>query len=97
MVSSTSIQALTENDILRYYKIPGVSMDIPSVRSGLSDAAHLIDAVAKDIASECCPGRKKLRKDIQRVMRCLTRAADAVWAMRETLSNEYSVNGDKNG
>lgn len=91
MVSKTSIQALTENDIIRFYKISGIpGPNIPSVRSGLSDAAHLIDAIAKDIVSECCPGRKKPRKDIQQVVRCLTRAADAVWLMREKLQHEYS-------
>lgn len=91
MVSSTSMQALTENNIMRYYKIPGITNnDIGFVRSGLSDAAHLIDAIAKDIVSECCPGRKKPRKDIQQVVRCMKRAADSIWLMREKLSIDES-------
>lgn len=82
-MNSNSIQAIVQRDVLKYYADNGG--DLGCVRSGLSDAAHMIDAIGKDITSECCPGGRRPRKEIQMVLRCLERAAQAVWNLRDEI------------
>lgn len=59
--------------------------DIGVVRSGLSDAAHMVDNIRADIIAENTlrNGRVTL-KGIQ-MMEALQRAGDAIWALREQL------------
>lgn len=61
---------------LKFYKDTTYSMG--AVRSGLGDAAHMCDAIARDILSESGPG--KLRR-----AEAVKRAGDAIWALWEKI------------
>lgn len=51
-----------------------------SIRGGMGDAAHLCDAIAREIAKA---GRKSKRRDEMAAV--AKRCGDAIWAMRERI------------
>lgn len=72
-----------EKFVLEYYERN--VRDIGAVRSGLSDAAHMVDNIRADIMAENTlrNGRVTL-KGIQ-TMEALQRASIAIWALHEQL------------
>lgn len=65
-----------------YGRFPRI--DRGAVRSGHSDAAHMCDAIARDIEREHTV-RGKVTKRGQELAAAVKAAADAIWAMREKL------------
>lgn len=86
------MQTITERDLLAYYE--RVKCDMDSVRSGLSDAAHLIDAISNDIIYENCPNRRNPYNGIMNIILCLNRSAEAVRAMRDKIPNSDEYRAD---
>lgn len=77
-------QADHEDFTLRYYRENPA--DLTAVRSAYGDAAHLCDAIAKDILAEHTKRRiptlhgRELASAVRRV-------ADAIWALREKMDD----------
>jgi hypothetical protein len=75
-------QAIHEEFALRASKEAG--HDPVALRCALANAAHMCDAVAKDILDEHTgPGRKPPRRIGRDKADALKRAGDAIWQMRE--------------
>lgn len=82
----TKRQDAHEKFTLGYYERN--KRDIASVRSGLSDAAHMCDNIAGDIvaANTLLNGRVTANGLLMRD--ALKRAGDAIWALRDKLKVE---------
>lgn len=83
-------QAIHEEWALRASKAAG--HDPAALRCALANAAHMCDAVAKDILDEHTgPGKKRPRRRGVDIAAAMTRASDAIWQLREKVKcNEYS-------
>jgi hypothetical protein len=75
-------QAVHEEFALRSSKKAG--HDPVALRCALANAAHMCDAVAKDILDEHTPpGRRNPRKRGREIAAAMKRAGDAIWQMRD--------------
>jgi hypothetical protein len=75
-------QAIHEEFALRASKEAG--HDPAALRCALFNAAHMCDAVAKDILDEHTgPGRKRPRRRGADIAAAMKRAGDAIWEMRD--------------
>lgn len=75
-------QAIHEEFALRASKEAG--HDPAALRCALANAAHMCDAVAKDILDEHTgPGRKRPRKRGSDIAAAMKRAGDAIWQLRD--------------
>jgi hypothetical protein len=88
-------QAVHEEFALRASKEAG--HDPVALRCALADAAHMCDAVAKDILDEyTTPGYKIPRKRGREIALAMKRAGDAIWQMREKIKVSDSKDHVKN-
>jgi hypothetical protein len=72
-----------ERAIKQYYE--RTKADIGAVRSAYSDAAHLCDALAKDYIDANRRGNRKPSMAVKEVAYALTRAGNAIFALRDNL------------
>jgi len=84
-------QAIHEEWALQASKEAG--HDPIALRCALANAAHMCDAVAKDILDEHTgPGRKRPRKRGRDIAAAMKRAGDAIWQLRGKVKvNDSSV------
>jgi hypothetical protein len=79
-----SHQSDCERSIQRYYEQS--LTDIGAVRSAYADAAHLCDAMAKDIVESNRKGKRQARKDIQQLAEQITLVGNAIFALRDKVN-----------
>src|SRR4051812_46241188 len=81
---STDKQEAHEKFVLGYYKRN--PRDIGSIRSALSDAAHMCDCIAGDIVTENTLRNGRITLKGIQMREALKRAGDAIWALREKVT-----------
>lgn len=79
-----SNQTDCEDAIARYYR--GTSQDKGTLRSAYSDAAHLCDAIAKDIFEANMKKAGKPRKEIRDIVNQIMLVGNAIFALCDKLN-----------
>lgn len=79
-----SYQSECERSIRQYYE--NCPADIGTLRSAYADAAHLCDAIAKDIVASGRKGRRAPPKAIQDLANAITEAGNQIYALRDKIT-----------
>ena len=85
-----SHQSDCERAIVRYYS--GTTQDKGTLRSAYSDAAHLCDAIAKDIVENSRKGHRKPRKEILELAAQITKVGNEIFELRDKVTQ---IEGEK--
>lgn len=87
-----SYESELAREIKRYYA-PS-SVDVGTLRSAYADAAHMCDAIAKDIIAQNRHGKRKPSKAILEIAAAVECAGNSIFALRDIVLPKTEQKGE---